>query len=148
LVKDERNRAEEGERMVNGKMAFSDATRIYLQGLDAYPGIKPRSKVYRRECIKVIVKTWPGIEELDVRKINKTACIDWAARLREKGTQFRPMGALKPRQGVSPSRFNNTVAKTLRTILDIWSLKRFFDISSIDASRRFLGTDAAMRTSK
>ena len=80
--------------------------------------MKPRSKVYRRECIKAIVKTWPGIEELDVRKINKTACIDRAARFREKGTQFRPMGALKPHQGISPGRFNNTVA-TLRSILNI-----------------------------
>jgi len=94
LVKDERNRAEEGERMVNGKMVFSDASRIYLQRLDADPGIKPRTKVYRRECITAIVKTWPGIEELDVRKLNKTACIDWAARFREKGTQFKPIGAL------------------------------------------------------
>jgi len=61
LVKDERNRAEQGERMVNGKMVFSDATRIYLQRLDADPGIKPRTKLYRRECIKAVVKTWPGI---------------------------------------------------------------------------------------
>jgi integrase len=118
LVKDERNRAEQGERMVNGKMVFADATKIYLQRLDADPGIKPRTKVYRRECIKAVTKTWPGIDELDVRKINKTACIDWAARFREKGTQFKPIGALKPHQGVSPSRFNNTVA-TLRQILDI-----------------------------
>jgi hypothetical protein len=41
LVKDERNRAEQGERMVNGKMVFADATKIYLQRLDADPGIKP-----------------------------------------------------------------------------------------------------------
>jgi hypothetical protein len=71
VKKDERNRAEEDERMVNGRMAFSDATRIYLQRLDADPGITPRNKVYRRKCMKAIVKTWTGIEELDVRKINK-----------------------------------------------------------------------------
>jgi hypothetical protein len=60
LVKDERNRAEQGERMVNGKMVFADATKIYLQRLDADPGIKPRTKVYRRECIKAVVKTYPA----------------------------------------------------------------------------------------
>lgn len=31
LVKDERNRAEEGERMVNGKMGFSEVPLLFLK---------------------------------------------------------------------------------------------------------------------
>jgi hypothetical protein len=60
IVEAERSRYEDRQRLVTGKMMFGDATKIYLQRLDADPGIKPRTKVYRRECIKAVVKTYPA----------------------------------------------------------------------------------------
>jgi integrase len=104
--------------MVNGKMVFGDAAKIYFQRLDADPGLKPRTRLYRRSCYRALMKTWPGIEELDVRKIGKAACLEWATRFRNEGTRFKAPGATKALEGISSNRFNNTVA-ILRYILNI-----------------------------
>jgi hypothetical protein len=68
--------------------------------------------------VVAILKTWPGLGNMEVRKLTKVNCHEWAHRLRQHGTKFRPPGAKKERAGISPSRFNNTVT-TLRQILSI-----------------------------
>jgi integrase len=118
LVKQERERAEVSMPNVQGKMTFAEAVVIYLERLDGNPDLKPSTKKYRRQCVKAIIKTWPGIEATELRKITKAACQEWARRLRQHGTKFRPPGAKKEREGISSSRFNNTVT-TLRQILKL-----------------------------
>jgi len=118
LIKDERERAEVRQPEVDGKLTFAETTKIYLDRLDGDPDIKPSTKHYRRQCVVAIRKTWPGLDSMEVRKVGKSACEEWARQLRQHGTKFRPQGAKKEHKGISPSRFNNTVT-TLRQILAI-----------------------------
>jgi hypothetical protein len=63
--------------------------------------LKPRTKEHREERISVILKTWTGLEKMDVRKITKQDCLMWAASYK-----------------TSLSNFNKTV-QILRLILDV-----------------------------
>jgi integrase len=118
LIKQERERAEVATPDVQGKLTFGEAVKIYLERLDGNPDLKPSTKKYRRQCVGAILKTWPGLETTELRKITKPACQEWARQLRQHGTKFRPPGAKKERKGISSSRFNNTVT-TLRQVLKL-----------------------------
>jgi integrase len=103
LEKEERQRAEVTRSSMTGKMTFGDALALYRQRLEADASIKPRTKAYRLERIKAILKSWPGLETMDVRRITKPDCLAWAERYGGD---------------CSPSNFNNSVG-TLRMILNL-----------------------------
>ena len=103
LEKAERLLAENATAVTAGKMTFGDALKTYRQRLHGDGSLKPRTKAYREECISKLLRTWAGIETMDVRQITKSACLDWAARL----------GAT-----ACPSVFNHTVG-TLKGIVEM-----------------------------
>jgi integrase len=103
LEKAERQKVEHQEAVNDGKMTFESALEIYRGRLNGNAALKPRSKVYREERIAALIKSWPGLESLDVRKINKTECLTWAAGFSKNA---------------APSNYNNTIG-TLRLILDV-----------------------------
>jgi len=103
LEKAERQMAESTEAVSAGRMTFKDALGIYRQRLHGDGSLKPRTKAYREECISKLLRTWPGIELLDMRELTKTACLDWAARLGREAC---------------PSVFNHTVG-TLKRVIEI-----------------------------
>jgi integrase len=103
LLKAERQGVESRASVSRGKMTFGDALGIYASRLEAKVELKPSAKLYRQKCIEALVKSWPGLREMDVRKISERECLNWAARY---GAKY------------SPSVYNNTVG-TLRHILDI-----------------------------
>jgi integrase len=88
---------------VKGKMTFGDALTIFKARLDGDASLKPRSKEYRHARIAALLKSWPELEHMDVRKISKGNCLDWAA---------------KYANGVHGTNFNNTVG-SLKMVLDI-----------------------------
>lgn len=104
LEKRERGKLETTERVAGGKATFKDLLAEYRQNLANDVEIKPRTRTYREECIARILKSWPGVESLDVRKITEKQCADWAGKFKDECK-----GA---------STFNNTVG-TLRLILEI-----------------------------
>lgn len=103
MEKLERQRAESRTAEANGTMTFEDALTIYKQRLQGDASIKPRTKDYRLERIAALLKSWPTLERTDVRRITKTACLNWAADTSPK---------------VSSTNFNNTIG-TLKLIIDI-----------------------------
>ena len=103
LEKEERRRDEIQQAPDTGKMTFADALRIYRERLKGDVSLKPRSKVYREECIGRLLRTWPELEANDVRRISKADCLSWSARLAGKA---------------SATSYNNTVG-TLRLIVDV-----------------------------
>ncbi len=103
FLKEERHRAEAMQATARGKMTFEQALKTYQERLTADVSLKDRSKTYREERIKALFKSWPDLNDLDVRRISKTDCLEWAGRFSKQA---------------SPSAFNNT-AGTLRLILDI-----------------------------
>jgi integrase len=101
--KAERSAAERQEGATTGRMTFGAALETYLRQTAASSLLKPSAKSYREEVVKAISKTWPDLEELDVRSVSQTECKSWAARL---STQY------------SPTRYNATIG-VLRQILNV-----------------------------
>ncbi|MDB6065831.1 MAG: hypothetical protein JWR26_2039 [Pedosphaera sp.] len=103
LQKEEQRRVASRQALVNGEMTFGQALEIYKQRLESNPELKPKSKIYRRERIAALEKSWPALHKMNVRKITKTMCLEWA------GDYFKKF---------SSTNYNNTVG-TLQGVLDI-----------------------------
>lgn len=98
-----RSQAESSADLTEGTAAFDELLAEYRERLKRNHTIKQRSRDYREECIKRILKTWPQLPVMEVRKITQDDCEAWAGRFVSSS---------------SPTAFNNTVG-TLRQILQI-----------------------------
>lgn len=101
FLKQEQKQAEISEAAERGRMTFGEALAIFKKRLEASHHLKANSKKYRHETIKALLKTWPSLENTDVRKISAADCKEWADEVAAK---------------YSSTRFNNMVG-TLRMIL-------------------------------
>src|SRR5262249_16704856 len=64
---------------------------------------KPRTRDYWRQRLAALIKSWPGLNETEVRKITHSDCKKWASTYAKTA---------------SPTNYNNTVA-LLRHILNV-----------------------------
>jgi integrase len=103
FLKEHRERVSNGNGEVSAKMTFGEAALIHLRNLDDNLSIRRRTRDYWRECLAALRRTWPGLNETEVRKITKTDCKEWTRAYRKT---------------VSPTRYNNTVS-ILRHVLDV-----------------------------
>jgi integrase len=103
MLRDHRAKFEAGSALQAGKMTFAQAMGIYLEGVESDVSLKPASKHYRQLLSKFIVKTWPELKHMDVRKINERDCQRWLH-------QFQ--------RTYAPSVVNNSIG-TLRAIFNI-----------------------------
>jgi integrase len=103
FLKEENQRAESVQSVARGKMTFGDAMVIYRQRLQDAQHLKAGAKLYRKNTIVALLKSWPELNDMDVRKISVNDCLRWGAVFAKK---------------YSPTLFNNTVG-TLRQILEI-----------------------------
>ena len=90
-------------RSDNAPTTFAQARCLFEQDLAARHDLQARAKEYRRGCIKVLLKTWPGLDDLKLARISEKDCNQWATRFRG--------------DGYSPHYFNQTLA-TLRYIFE------------------------------
>ena len=61
-IKECRQIEESRRRFGNGKMTFGDAVQIYRDRLAVNPDLKPKSKLYYRDVLDFIGKSWPAVE--------------------------------------------------------------------------------------
>jgi integrase len=94
LERHEREAAERQQETSRGKMTFGEALAMFKAQTEASHLLKPASKKYRGEILEAMVKSWPGIEALDIRKIGEADCKTWALRF---GNSY------------SPSRYNSAL---------------------------------------
>ncbi len=81
---------------------FGEARALFEADLDADHTLKDGSKVYRRNSIKALLRTWPELDALHPARITHTDCRAWAGRFtKEYDAQF----------------YNNTLS-TLRHIIE------------------------------
>lgn len=75
-------------------MTFGDCVAIFKAQTEASSHLKASAKLYRAEAIKSILKSWPGLETLDVRRISVNDCKTWAAKFSNLyfGTRFNDGG--------------------------------------------------------
>jgi integrase len=103
FLKEHRERRSSGNGEVSAKMTFSEAAAIHVRNLDDNLSIKPRTRDYWREVLAALVKTWPGLDNTEVRRITQAGCKEWARAYAKSA---------------SATRYNNTVA-ILRHILNV-----------------------------
>lgn len=103
LEKFERQSAETQTNATRGKLTFGEAAEIYRQRVKRAIDLKRRSKNYYNERLKALLASWPGLENLDIGKLTKNDCVDWAVKFRA---------------GSSATAYNNTV-KVLRDVIAI-----------------------------
>src|SRR2546421_578717 len=103
--KSEREAAEVREAASRGRMTFGDALEIFKAQTEADRLLKPSAKHYRTEVVTAILKSWPEIEERDVRTITGGECKTWAARYSGKYSATRYNAAI----GVMRAIFNTAI---------------------------------------
>jgi integrase len=104
FLKDHRKRvASNSNGEVSAKMTFGEGADIHLRNLDDNPRIKPRTRHYWRQRLAALFKSWPALNEIEVRKITSADCKQWASTYAKTA---------------SPTNYNNTVA-LLRHILNV-----------------------------
>src|SRR5277367_3301482 len=64
--------------------SFAEARSLYETDTEADHTLKEGSKLYRRNSIKALLRTWPGLDEMKPAKITEAECRQWAARFAEK----------------------------------------------------------------
>jgi integrase len=102
-LKEHGSRASNGNGGVSSKMTFGEAAAIHLRNLDDNLRTKPSTRDYWRRRLLALIKSWPGLNETEVRKITQVACKEWASTYGKKA---------------SPTNYNNTIA-LLRHVLAI-----------------------------
>src|SRR5262249_1453203 len=103
FLKEHRERVSNGNGEASAKMIFGEAAAIHLRNLDDNPRIKASTRKYWRECLAALQKSWPGLNETEVRKITQGDCKEWA----------RTYGKM-----VSPTRYNGAIS-VLRHVLNV-----------------------------
>jgi integrase len=103
FLKEHRERRSNGNGEVSAKMTFGEAAAIHLHKLDDNVRIKPRTRHYWRQRLAALVKSWPGLNQTEVRRIMHTDCKKWASTYAKTA---------------SPTNYNNTAA-LLRHVLNV-----------------------------
>jgi integrase len=103
FLKEHRQRVGNGNGEVSAKMTFGQAAEIHLRNLDDNVRIKPRTRHYWRQRLSALIKSWPGLNETEIRKIMQAECKKWASTYAKTA---------------SPTNYNNTVA-LLRHVLNV-----------------------------
>jgi integrase len=103
FLKEHRQRRSNGNGEVSAKLTFGEAASVHLRNLDDNLSIKPRTRDYWREVLAALVKSWPGLNQTEIRKITRADCKKWASAYAKTA---------------SPTRYNNTVA-VLRHVLSV-----------------------------
>lgn len=95
LVELERNERAVADDRRRGKMLFGEALDEYLQTSKHDATLKSRTKAYDEQQVVALLKTWPGLRDIDIRRITQEDCEQWAARFAEV---------------YSPSAYNHTIS--------------------------------------
>ena len=103
FLKDHRQRRKNAHGEASPKMTFGQAAAIHLRNLDDNLRIKSRTRDYWREVLAALLKSWPNLNETEVRKITQTDCKKWATAYAKEA---------------SPTRYNNTLS-VLRHVLNV-----------------------------
>ena len=94
LEKNERESVETRATASKGRMTFGDCIEVFKTQTEASSLLKPSAKLYRAEAVNSILKSWPGLETLDVRRISPGDCNTWAAKFSNQYSASRFNGAV------------------------------------------------------
>jgi integrase len=102
-VKEHREKKGRAGASANAKMTFGEAARLHMQHLDENVSIKKRTRTYWREILAALLKSWPTLAEMEIRRVTAAACREWAMRYAKNA---------------SATRFNGTIS-LLRHVIEV-----------------------------
>jgi integrase len=103
FLQEHRARRSQTANLSNAKMSFGEALEIHKQALKDNRNIKASTVHYWEQIFVSLLRSWPGLQDREIRKITPNECARWAADFSK---------------GASPTRFNNTVA-ALRHVFQV-----------------------------
>ena len=62
------------------KMNFAQAATLYMRRVDEKASLKRRTKKYLHETLEALLKSWPELPAMEIRRITANACREWAGR--------------------------------------------------------------------
>jgi integrase len=80
---------------VEGRMTFGKAMEAYREELSA-SDIQPNTKAYREAGLKLVLRSWDGIENLNVRRISSKMVVDWFRKFKAEAKPHVPHNAKSP----------------------------------------------------
>jgi integrase len=83
------------DSLVSAKMTFHEAAALHLRNLDDNVRLKPRTRVYWRERLRALLKSWANLSTTEIRRITSGDCKAWAGEYSKTA---------------SPTNFNNTIS--------------------------------------
>jgi len=103
FLKEHRQRVSNGNGQVSAKMTFGEGAAIHLRNLADNLSLKPRTRDYWLQRLAALIKSWPGLNETEVRNITQADCKKWASNYGKTA---------------SPTNYNNTIA-LLQHVLNV-----------------------------
>jgi integrase len=103
------------------KLTFGEVLEQYRLNTQRDGELADGTKAFREAGVKLVRKTWPGIEALNVRSITVPMVREWALNLRSNTTPYVPRNAKSPSrrsQGVSTTTYNCAL-DAVRNTLDL-----------------------------
>jgi integrase len=76
LAKEQKRR-----HVVGAPVTVGEALALYESSLDNDATLSEQSKYYRRNCIKRLKKSWPGLDNTKLRAVTRNQCESWAGEL-------------------------------------------------------------------
>ena len=104
----------------SGRFRFSQGIALYRRELELAP-IQPNTKAYREAGLKLVLKSWEGIESLAVRKITSKMVEEWIGKFKANAKPYKPTG-VKSASKVSTGASATTIKCALdavRQVLDV-----------------------------
>jgi integrase len=139
----ERQRASGSVSEAVGRLTFGEALGRYREELAASE-VRPNTKAYREAGVKLVLRTWPDVESINVRRITSKTVEDWLRRFKAEAVPYVPRGAKMPSR-------NSTGASvtTIKCALD--AVRQVLDVAVASGhlyanpARNFVVTETARR---
>jgi integrase len=103
------------------KLTFGKLIERYQENFRRDPELADGTKAFREAGVKLVIKTWPGIADVNVRQITTPMVREWALRMRSEAKPYVPRNAKTPSRrskGVSATTFNCAL-DAMRQVLDL-----------------------------
>lgn len=80
-LRDFLNRETKTRHVIGAPVTVGEARGQYESSLTNDATLSEQSRYYRRNCIKRLLKSWPGLDDLKPRAIARDQCEEWSSRL-------------------------------------------------------------------
>ena len=74
-----------GEHDMVRTVPVSEVLQRYAEWVNANPDYKPTTKLYRRETLTTVFKTWPELGQMNAAEVSQADCEGWRDRFLQKG---------------------------------------------------------------